>query len=97
MGIKKYKNLPPGYGPAPRKYRWGKAGHCYWCGRNVKYTGNDQSNQATREHLIPKARMDEYHPMYRGNEMQVVACKRCNNARGHDMDWVPFHLKGEQV
>jgi 5-methylcytosine-specific restriction endonuclease McrA len=90
------KYTPYGYGPPAKKYRWRNAKRCYWCGRHVVYTDRPQGNQATREHLIPKSLKGDYHPMYNSTEMIVVACRRCNGIRGNNMDWIPYHLKGEQ-
>lgn len=44
---------------------------------------------ASREHLIPRSLGGS------NNKTNVViACRRCNNGRRSEMDWVPFRVHG---
>lgn len=73
---------------APKRARWNETKRCYWCNRSVAYFYNGgqlrRSARATREHIIPKS--------LGGGDggNRVVACHRCNQARGRDLSWVPF-------
>ena len=72
---------------APKGMRWNETRACYWCGRAVTYRGHfkQKETRATREHIVPVS--------VGGGDggNRVVACKRCNQGRGRDMTWVPFH------
>lgn len=59
--------------------------HCVWCGRNLTYTNPNHPTYATREHM--KARV-----LGGSNKLEnlEVACRLCNNIRGH-RTWRKFH------
>lgn len=76
----------------PDEYRWRSMvdiltnpRHCFWCGDRVFVPtyGKNLANDATREHLVPHC--------YGGGSKHnlVIACRRCNNARGNDVNWQP--------
>lgn len=72
----------------PDEHRWG-AERCFWCLCVVYYAPTPlrypPPNLATREHLVPKS-----HGGTRAPENIVVACIRCNNARGNKVRaWRP--------
>lgn len=84
----------------PKEYLWGGT-NCFWCGRQVLYTTRTRQTAhvkltrkvksqdlytATREHLIPRAHGGKHF-----NNI-VVACKRCNNKRGIQIDWRPHNM-----
>lgn len=54
--------------------------HCHWCGHRVQEIYGDASNKATLEHVIPLDRGGS-----NGPDNLVLACKECNDKRGHDM------------
>lgn len=71
----------------PERHRWGDA-QCYWCRCTVYYGVQRHpgipSNLATRDHLVPRSRGGT-------NDRQniVVACYKCNQERGCDVNWRP--------
>lgn len=83
----------------PKEYMWGGP-NCFWCGREVIYNVSprvphvrvskklraQEQCTATREHLIPRAHGGKHE-----NNI-VVACKRCNNRRGIQIDWRPHSM-----
>ena len=63
--------------------------HCYWCGAKVRFGPNVDSADrrlATREHIVARADGGSDAPWN-----LELACAGCNNARGIDRTWVPFH------
>lgn len=67
------------------KHRFGVAKKCYWCGVSLAYKGRFGPTHASREHLVPR---------FYGGKMGAniaAACHRCNQVRGHETDWVPWH------
>ncbi len=78
----------------PKAYEWKRAYYCYWCGVRVHYAKRGHKNfvndgtQATRDHLVPRS-----HGATGALSNVVVACRRCNSARGNATNWVPFHKR----
>lgn len=73
---------------APKRYRWNETSRCYWCGLTCTYNGapsEDNTYRATKEHIVPQSFGGG------GGGNRVVACHRCNQVRGRDMRWIPFH------
>jgi len=69
----------------PRESSWLVGDRCFWCGTLVKngQPGVVRGTDKTREHIVPKCYGG------RGTSNLVVACRRCNNARGNDVFWQP--------
>lgn len=54
--------------------------NCHWCGQPMQIPNPDADDYGTIEHVIPLARGGMDH-----GKNRVLAHKKCNNARGHDM------------
>lgn len=63
---------------------------CYWCGLPMGKADPLAGDYRTREHLVPRSRGGTLLP---GNI--VAAHRACNERRGDDTRWVPFHAHGE--
>lgn len=59
--------------------------HCVWCGGDVKFGDANAPDHATREHMLAKilGGSDKL-------ENLEVACRKCNNFRGH-RTWRTYH------
>lgn len=60
---------------------------CFWCG--APYDGDVTSLRRTREHVIPLSRGGDS-----SYSNVVFSHLACNNRRGSDISWVPFHEHG---
>ncbi len=72
----------PGLIPRPRRRRllWQREGRkCYWCGCDTVMVDNQQPNQATVDHIVPR-----YNGGLSTADNVVSACYRCNNRRNHE-------------
>ena len=77
-------------GKAPASHGWRKGRYCYWCNQKVAYDPRlwQEPYAATRDHLVPRS--------LGGSNAHwniVVACRKCNMARGSRTDWVPYHKR----
>lgn len=70
-------------------HRWRLSQRCYWCALPVRYVVESVPDQATREHIKPRSVGGASGNQHRNI---VVACRRCNQARGTDTRWLPFHI-----
>ena len=55
-----------------------RGGRCYYCGRMTTTIDMHSDLAATRDHLVPKSRGGALLP-----RNLVLACRRCNELRGH--------------
>lgn len=58
---------------------------CYWCNATLNNTPCSPQKR-TRDHLIPRSKGGTF----LANNI-VPACLECNNRRGDDTSWIPFH------
>jgi hypothetical protein len=60
-----------------RRFRlWSREPRCMWCGRVTRIEGVSEDTAATLDHLHPKGHRE-------GKRLRtVLACRRCNSARG---------------
>jgi len=79
-----------------RQFAEDHGGRCHYCGVDVLLDASDPPRQATRDHFVPRSislasRRDKRVRM-------LLACKRCNELRGH-ADAAAFRrlMQGEAV
>ena len=87
--MSRFRDLRLTEGHVSKWQRWGAAKHCIWCGIGLRYYKPPQGvrpvdQQATREHLLPRSLGGG------GGKNLAVACRRCNNIRRAELDWVRF-------
>lgn len=66
--------------------QWGPK--CCWCGRHTSSTASGDEPSHSIEHIWPKSLGGSF-----VEENLAVACKKCNNKRGHAFTWAWFPVQ----
>ena len=66
-------------------------GKCYWCKRDMRKTPREHHDplECTLDHLYPRGHPLRSEQRIDGMRKHVAACRRCNEARGNDLNWKP--------